>query len=150
MVQERGRKRTAKAPIVTRLTYPDDSQCRRAEGEEQASAAAEQSRGETAQNYVETIRLNINEARAEDCNSKTLLEQREQARRFLVTLPWASEDTGDGITWLELFMLFRLHGWAEDDEVSSQIGTSKPIKDELKTFKAAVRWNATFGVDSSQ
>ena len=68
----------------------------------------------------------------------------------MVTLPWAKEETDGGITWLELFILFRLHGWAEDDEVSGLVGTSRPIKDELKAFKAAVRWNAIFGVDSSQ
>ena len=59
-MQERGKKITAKTPLATRLTYLADSRGREAEGEEQASAAAEQSRGETAQNFVETIRLNIN------------------------------------------------------------------------------------------
>ena len=72
--------------------------------------------------------------RPEDCNTETLREQRENVRRFLITLPWAKEVNDDGITWLELFLLFRLHGWAEDDEVSGQVGTSRPFKEVLKSF----------------
>ena len=110
-------------PLATKLAYPD-----------QRNPATP----------AETVRLTIKEVRPEDCNTKALREQREQVRRFLINLPWTKDETGDGINWLELLLLYKLHGWDQNDEVGSHIGEGKPAKEEFKKIKAAVRWNTTF------
>ena len=87
--------------------------------------------------------ISINEVRREDCTNKEIFKQREQVRRFLIQLEWVDE--GDGITWLELHILFRLHGGSVAPECKEAApGLDSPTcSQNMKAFKAAVRWTAT-------
>ena len=65
---------------------------------------------------MQTERIDINDVRKEDCEDNNTFDQRKQIRRFMVQIPWAKDDQGDGIAWRELYLLYRLHGWNSHTE----------------------------------
>ena len=96
-------------------------------------------------------RISVNENRIEDGKNKEIFRQREQVRTFLIQLDWATADDGEGITWLELLILFRLHGGAmiPDGEDAAE-GLDHPTWSmEMKAFKSAVRWTTAHNIGTT-
>ena len=134
-----GRRKARKSRIATQLKYHE-------EGDTGTGGAG--SSNDPPRMSVDTKRMHVNEIRMEYCINKTIYRQREQVRRFILQLEWATTDEGDGITWLELHTLHRLHGGAmapEGKEAAHGLDTPTWSQD-MKAFKAAVRWIASHSV----
>ena len=101
---------------------------------------------------IRAMRLRINNVRTEDGRSTEAIEERRQVRTFLVNLPWRTTDNEEegGITWVELYILYRLHGWNFDSESESFLTEKTPLKNMLRGFKHHVRWLAVHAVDTDQ
>ena len=64
-----------------------------------------------------------------------------KARNFLTNVRWMEEERADtgGVTWLELFVLYCLHGGKGKDQGKEGLVDKTTLQTELKDFKAAVR-----------
>ena len=94
--------------------------CPREEPHDQPPADAEMVAHDmaNAKTTIKAVRLKINELRKEDSQTSDIFGKRKQVRTFLINLPWKDSENEEegGITWVELYFLYRLHGWNQNSE----------------------------------
>ena len=136
-----GKSRAKKSKVETHLKYHVENS---ANPEQAGSSADPPKRAEDAR------RITINEVRKEDCEKDHTYKCRQRVRSFLIQLEWAENEDGEGITWLELPTLFRLHGGSMTPTTKEMVpgADATTCTQEMKAFKAAVRWISTHNVST--
>ena len=147
-----GRRKGNKQRCASKLEYPCDASQKPAAADHEGGGNVSAKKQGEDHPTSKAMRLKINRIRKEDCQSEKAADERMQVRTFLNNLSWkrTEDEEEGGITWVELYILFRLHGWNDDSEGENFLTERGKLKSMLKSFKQQVRWLAVHAVAVDQ
>ena len=86
--------------------------------------------------------------REEEAGSRSERREVQSIANFISQIEWAKEaGEGRGITWLELYIWFRMHSPKIDVD---PLGPTKPLLNDITVFKRRVRRVATYCINEEQ
>ena len=97
---------------------------------------------------TELFRCKVRRIGEEEGGSRSEMRETQSIANFISQIEWAKEvGEGGGITWLELYIWFRMRSPKIDED---PLATSKALLHDITVFKSRVRRVATFCINEEQ